>query len=228
MPEDHALALFLKVEQVHDPADAAVVALFGLFDPGHMLGEVRLGRPGRAIDALQLGIVLIAAPIGTGQLGQLKALTDMFGRGQVRAAAEILPSRALMIDGDRLTVGQPPNDLGLIGLAHGFEISNGSVAVDHFTPDRLIALDDLTHTRFDLGQIIKAKGLIAGKVVIEAVLDIGTDGHLSAGEQFLNRLGQDVGRIVANDLKGVLSVTGQNLNLAIGQQISGQGPVEIE
>jgi hypothetical protein len=67
-------------------------------------GEVLLVGPGRAVDALQLGVVLIAAPVGAGQLRQLEGLADMLRRRQVRPAAEVAPL-ALAIERDRLVGG---------------------------------------------------------------------------------------------------------------------------
>ena len=54
VPEDHAAALFLHVEELHGLADLAVVALLGLLQPLQIGVQVLLGRPGGAIDALKL------------------------------------------------------------------------------------------------------------------------------------------------------------------------------
>jgi hypothetical protein len=47
------------------------------------------------------------------------------------------------------------------------------------------------------GQVVGRERLVAGEVVVEAVLDRRADGDLGAGEQLLHRLGQHVGGVVA-------------------------------
>ncbi len=51
-------------EQVELGADATVVAPFGLLEAVQVLGQGLVGLPGRAVDALELGPVLVAAPVG--------------------------------------------------------------------------------------------------------------------------------------------------------------------
>ena len=57
MPEDNARAFFLEMEQVHLPAQPAVVALFGFGQNMQILVELFLGAPGRAVDARQHRVV---------------------------------------------------------------------------------------------------------------------------------------------------------------------------
>jgi hypothetical protein len=45
-------------------------------------------NPGRAVDALQLLVAMVAAPVGAGQLHQLEHL-QLAGRRHVRATAEV-------------------------------------------------------------------------------------------------------------------------------------------
>ncbi len=119
-----------------------------------------------------------------------------------------------MIDRDRLALGQIADDLGLVGLAHALEVGDRGVAVHLLTADGLVAVDDLAHALLDRGQVVEAERLAAGEVVIEAVLDVGADGHLGAREQLLHRLGQDVGGVVADDVEGLWGVAAQDLDLA--------------
>ncbi len=211
VPEHHALALFLQVEEVHAAPDLAVVAALGFLDALQIGFELGLGGPGGAIDALQLGVVLVAAPIGAGQLGQLEGLAHMARGRQVRPTAQVLPV-SLVIDRDRLAGRDALNDLGLVGLAHGVEVGDGRIAVDHFARDLFVAVDDLAHARLDRRQVVQGEGLVAGEVVEEAVLDIGADGHLGSGEQLLHRLGQQVGGVVADHLQGFGGVAGDDLD----------------
>ncbi len=50
-------------EQVELGPEAPVVALLGLLQEGEVLLELVLGRPGRAVDALQLLVLLVAQPV---------------------------------------------------------------------------------------------------------------------------------------------------------------------
>ena len=91
--------LLLQMEQVHLPADAAMVALLRLLELGEIGVELLLVGPGGAVDALQLRRCLrIAAPIGAGDLRQLEGLAELARRRQMRAAAQVEPA-ALAIDG---------------------------------------------------------------------------------------------------------------------------------
>ena len=54
VPEHDARPLLLEVEQVHLAAELAVVALLGLLELLEVGGQLRLVRPGGAVDALQL------------------------------------------------------------------------------------------------------------------------------------------------------------------------------
>ena len=54
------------MEEVHLAAELAVVALLGFLELMQVGVELVLGRPGGAVDALQLRLVGIAAPVGAG------------------------------------------------------------------------------------------------------------------------------------------------------------------
>src|SRR4029079_11764730 len=91
MPEHGARCLLLEMEQIHLAAQAAVVALLGLFELMQVAGKLLLARPGRSVDALEHRVVGVSAPIGTGDLEQLEAFADLPRRGHMRAATEIEP-----------------------------------------------------------------------------------------------------------------------------------------
>ena len=228
VPEHHALALFLDVEEVHGLAQLAVIALLGFLDALQIGFEIGFRGPRGAVDALQLGVVLVAAPVGAGQLGQLEGLADVLGRGQVRTAAQVLPG-ALAIDRDRIRVRQVADDLRLVLLADRVEVSDGLVAVPDLARDLLVAIDDLLHALFDLFQIVQAERLVTREVVIEAVLDVRADRDLGARKQLLHGLGQDVGRVVTDGVEGLGRIARQNLELALAsQQVGRQRTVEVQ
>ena len=65
-----------------------MVALLGFFLLVEKIVEIFLGEKRRPINALQLRILLVAQPVGAGDIQQLERL-DLAGRRDMRAAAEI-------------------------------------------------------------------------------------------------------------------------------------------
>jgi hypothetical protein len=143
---------------------------------------------------------MVAAPVGAGDLGQLEALADIACAPHMRAAAEVDPI-ALGVEGDRLRDRQILDELGLVALALGLEEGDGLVPVPDLAREGGIAGDDLPHAGLDRRQILQREGLVAGEVIIKAVLDRGADRHLRAGEQRLHRLRQYMGGVVADHLQ---------------------------
>ncbi len=84
------------------------------------------------------------------------------------------------------------------------------VPVPDLALDGQIALDDLLHALLDTRQIVRGEGLVAGEIVIKAVLDGRPDGDLGARVELLYRLGHDVRRIVTQQLQGVLVPIGDD------------------
>ena len=79
-----------------------MVALLCLLEALEIGIEVGLGEEGRAVDPRQLGVLLVPAPIGAGEAGQLDRL-DRARVLKMRAAAEIREV-ALCVERD-LTLG---------------------------------------------------------------------------------------------------------------------------
>ena len=102
------------------------------------------------------------------------------------------------------------------------EVGDGLAAVPDLAHDRLVAIDDLAHARLDPGQVVQGERLGPGEVVIEAVLDVGADGHLGPGKQLLDRLGQHMGGVVADDLQGLGAVAGDDLHRPAARQRTGK------
>ena len=190
------------MEQAHLAAEAAVVALLRLLQHMEIGVELLLVRPAGAVDALQLRVLRIAAPIGAGQLRQLEGLAELARRGQMRARAHVEPV-ALAVDGDLLVLRDLADPFGLEALAMLAEIIGDPVAAPDLAGDLLVAVDDLAHALLDGGEIVRREGRVAGEVVIEAVLDRRAEGDLGAGIELLHRLGQHMGAVVAQQLEGV-------------------------
>src|SRR5205823_1432909 len=92
-------------EQAELLAELAVIARVRLFHALQVRGQLVLVRPRGAVDALEHGVVLVAAPVRAGHGGQLER-AEAAGGGDVRSAAEIEPL-ALPINGGRLIAGIP-------------------------------------------------------------------------------------------------------------------------
>ena len=129
----------------------------------------------------------------------------------MRPAAEIDPG-TLAIEGDGLALRQVLDQFHLVLLARSPEVGDGGVAIPDLALEGGVALDDLAHARLDPRQIVQAERLVAGEVVVEAVLDRGPDGDLGAGEQLLHSLGHQVGGVVADGRQDVGMVAGQDLD----------------
>src|SRR5215471_21584053 len=100
------------MEEVHLATELAMIAPLGFFDAGEVRLEFLFVAPGGAVNALELCVLRIPAPIGAGDLGQLEGLTDLRGRGEVRSAAEIVPI-AVIINSDFFARRQVADELRL-------------------------------------------------------------------------------------------------------------------
>ena len=139
----------------------------------------------------------------------------------MRAAAEIEPL-ALAVQGDGLVARDPLDDLGLVLLAPVAEVPHRLVAIPHLARDGLVAVDDLAHAFLHALQILGREGLLAGEVVVEPVLDGRSDGDLRLRPQLLDRLGQDVGRVVAQQLQRLLGIAGHDSDGRVGVEGGGE------
>ena len=118
MEEDQAGAgEFLNAEEIQLLAELAMVALLRFFELVEVLVEFFFGEPGRAVDALQLLVLLVALPVRAGDREQFERL-DFRGVGNVRAAAEIDELRAERVFGEDI-VGAFFDELDLHRLIHG-------------------------------------------------------------------------------------------------------------
>ena len=133
----------------------------------------------------------------------------------MRAAAEIEPV-ALLVDRDFLVGRNGVDQFDLERLAMRFEIAHGLVAAPFLAHDRLVGGDDLAHFLFDRREILGRERLGAEKVVIEAVLDHRADGDLRAGKKRLDRVGQHMGGVVADQLQRARVVAVEEFDLGVG------------
>ena len=81
-----------KLNRSRSAPEATVVAPRRLLEPLQVGVERLLALPGGAVDALQLRVLLVAAPVRRRGAHQLEG-RDALGGRQVRTAAEVLPGR---------------------------------------------------------------------------------------------------------------------------------------
>ena len=212
MPENAAMRFFLQVEQIHLAAQLAVVALGGLFQPHQMLLELFLVEPGGAVNARQLRVLLVAAPIGAGRAHKLEGLRiKLAGRSQMRSAAHVEP-RALTarlarpVDRQLFIIGQGLGPFGLERLTFAFPLGDQRLARPRLAHKRFIRLDDLAHLLLNDGKIFEAKRFArfgSHHIIVEAIRSGRAKRDLRARPQGLHRFGQNMREIVAHQFKRV-------------------------
>ena len=181
-----------------------MVALLGFLDAGEVGLEVFLARPGSAVDALEHLVLRVAAPVGARDLHELEDL-ELAGRRHVRPAAEVGES-ALRVERDILLGRDRRDDLGLVMLALRLEERDGIVARHHLAGDGLVLLRELGHLLLDGFEVLGRERPLEREIVVEAVLDHGSDRDLCLGKELLHRVGEQVrGRMPQHvEARGVL------------------------
>src|SRR6266436_4725648 len=193
-PRAHVLLDRIQVELF---PQHPVVALPGLLEAPQVALEVVLGEPGRSVDALQHLAALVAPPIGAGGVEQLEVL-DPPGARHVRPAAQV-HERTVGVDRDHLVRPEVFDALELERVI--LEAPLRFRAIHLLAHERVIGLHDLPHLLFDRCEILRPEGPLHREVVVEPVLDRGTESDLRLGEQLPHRRRQHVGRRVAQHLQ---------------------------
>ena len=136
------------------------------------------------------------------------------GGRHVRAAAEV-DEVAFAVERDRLVGRDRRDDLGLVVLAQALEELHRVVARHLRAHDGLVLLRELRHALLDRGEVLRRERALVREVVVEAVLDHRTDRHLRVGEQFLDRVGEQVRRRVADDLEALGVLVGDDRDAGV-------------
>ncbi len=92
-------------EEVELGAETSMVAALGLLQEAQVRSELLLRRPCGPVDALQLGVLLAAPPVGRRRPHQLEG-RDQPGRRQVGSSTEVLPLALPALGIDVLVDGQ--------------------------------------------------------------------------------------------------------------------------
>ena len=188
------------MEKIHFFRDLAVVALFRFFQLQQIGVEFLLVAPSGPINPAEHGVAMIAAPIGAGHLHQLEGSADIARAAHMRAAAEIRPG-TLLVDADDFGFRQILDQFRLVAFTLVAEEANGFLTVPFFAHKSIIARNDFSHLRLDLGEIIRREGLIAREIVIEAVFNRRADRDLRAGVKRLHGFRQHMRAIMADHLQ---------------------------
>ena len=205
-------------EEVKLSAQAAVVAAFGLGDALFVGGEFVLRGPRRSVDPLESVARLIALPVRGGGLRQRKPVPNEARGRQMRAAAQVGPhdgavARAIVVhrqcgpadlDGGALGPGAlRADELEFVGLAGKF---GGRVGVrDLAAAESLPLLDDPLHPLFQVAQELGRHGVDVPEIVIETVRYERADSEVGVGKDLLDRLCEDVGGRMAEDVQTVVA-----------------------
>ena len=189
----------MEREQVELAAELAVVALLRLLEPPQVPIELLLGVPGGAVDALEHRPRLVAAPVGAGGVQQLER-PELPRGAEVAAATQVL-ERAVPVEADRrpLRLVEVVDDLDLERLAALLEQPDrlGPRQI-HRVLERQVGGLLLAHLGLDLLEVGGRQRARQVEVVIEAVLDGGTDAELRLGEELEHGRGHHVRRAVTH------------------------------
>ena len=89
----------------------------------------------------------------------------------------------------------------LVVFAAGLEHFDHFGARSDFLDHVVIFFDQLLHTLFDSGQVVRSERTLEGDVVIEAFIDDRPDHHFGSRIQLFDRVANQVSARVANDLQ---------------------------
>ncbi len=214
MPENAAGRLFLLMEKAELAPQAAMVALLRLFQLEEILFQLFVVRPGGAVNALQLRVARIAAPISARDLHQLERMAELARRGQMRPGAKI-DEIALAIKADRLVLRDFVDPFGFVFLAQLGKERDRAIAFPFLARDLLVAIDDLVHAQLDLGEVFRRERRCARKVVIEASIGRRAESDLRLGIKLFHRLGHHMRGVVADNLERLGRVARQDRELGV-------------
>mmetsp|Transcript_35216 Transcript_35216/g.59366 ORF Transcript_35216/g.59366 Transcript_35216/m.59366 type:complete len:281 (+) Transcript_35216:1048-1890(+) len=176
----------LDGEEVEVGPDLAVVAPRRLRLHKVVRLQLLLRLPRRAVDALQLVLVLVATPVCARNRLQLDGTPiQVTGGLHMGARAQVPPLIADVVDGDGLRKAR--EDLELVRLVDRSDAARGLLARHLFAHKRQLLVDDLVHLLLDLLQVGGRERFGISEVVVEPSVDPGTDRALRVLEELLDR-----------------------------------------
>src|ERR1700730_11209193 len=122
---------FLNGKQIELLAQHAMVALLGLFLFIEKIVELFLRKKRRAVNTLQLRVLLIAQPVGASNIQELERF-DLASRRNVRAAAEIQELAGLVDRNLFIGLGELLDEVALHEAAFALELCQSFVTWQKF------------------------------------------------------------------------------------------------
>ena len=151
-PDDLAQAdPFVEGEDLQLFAQLLVVALLRLLEELHVVVELALRHPGGAVDASQLRLLLVAAPVRARDAKQFERL-ELFGGPHMRTSAEV-EKVAGAIQADLVAFDLVRDQLELEVLAALAELFHRVVARNNLFHKRDVGLREPAHAGLDGGEV---------------------------------------------------------------------------
>jgi len=188
--------------KAHLGAELAVVAAPGFLQHLKIRVELGLGFEGGAVDALELGVFLVALVVGAGDGGELEG-ADIAGAHDVRAGAQVYEIAGFVV-ADGFVGGDfgQVAELELAGVARALAqaaqpaalgVLDGLLAGDDDLLEAMVGFDLFLHFGFDGGEVLRGDAMRQVHVVIEAIFDRRPRGELGFRPQAQNGGGHDMG-----------------------------------
>ena len=198
-----------------------MIAFFGFFNARDVGFEIVFVCPCCAVDALQLLVVAIAAPVCARHFGELEIFEET-GVGNVRPAAHIHIFLVVIHAHGGDVVCHVVNQAQFVVFAALFKDFNHFGARRHFFDDIVVLVNQLFHARFNGGDVFGRERFFAENVVVKAVFDHRADDHFYAGEQLFHRMPNQVRTRVADDFYAFGVFGGDDLHAGVfGNRVAG-------
>ena len=196
-----------------------MVPLAGLFLHLQPVVQLLLVLEGRAVDPLQLGVLLVAPEICTGDLEQFDAAGLHVARAHHVGPGAQIHELAVLEEADGLALRDVSQTLHLEGLSLALEIGQRfGAGLDGLLED-LVLLGDLPHLLLDLGEVFRSEAVLQVEIIVEAFVRGRADVQQRIRPESQDRRRQDVraGVTQAHQLIHLLPLVERlALNLGLG------------
>jgi len=204
----------LDGEEIELLPEDPVVPLLRLLEPVQVFLQVLLAKEGGAVDALQHLALFVSPPVGAGT-GQQAEVTETAGPRDVGAPAEI----------DEGTIGVDGDGFVLTQFADAFELQRvvgeapiGRVPIHLLPHEGVIGRHHRVHGLLDPLEILRRERAGHLEVVVEALVDGGSEADARLGKERADRGGQHMGRGVAQHRERLGIALGQEGDRGIGRK----------